>query len=166
MARRDRVVPKEELIEVVWPGLVVEDNNLQVQISALRKVLGRRRSPPCRDAATSSPSRAAAAPASRRAPPRGRRRRRRDPRRAEQRRRRARSRLLVADDNKVNRLLLCRSLELMGHTVASADNGRAALEKLRGERFDLLLLDLEMPEMDGFACSSSAPAIRPCARCR
>ena len=40
VARRDRVVPKEELIEVVWPGLVVEDNNLQVQISALRKVLG------------------------------------------------------------------------------------------------------------------------------
>ena len=40
VARRDRVVPKEELIDVVWPGLVVEDNNLQVQISALRKVLG------------------------------------------------------------------------------------------------------------------------------
>ncbi len=40
VTRRDRVVPKEELIEVVWPGLVVEDNNLQVQISALRKVLG------------------------------------------------------------------------------------------------------------------------------
>ncbi|MGZ5732760.1 MAG: winged helix-turn-helix domain-containing protein, partial [Caldimonas sp.] len=40
VARRDRVVPKDELIDVVWPGLVVEDNNLQVQISALRKVLG------------------------------------------------------------------------------------------------------------------------------
>ena len=38
--RRDRVVPKDELIEVVWPGLIVEENNLQVQISALRKVLG------------------------------------------------------------------------------------------------------------------------------
>jgi len=61
------------------------------------------------------------------------------------------SRLLVADDNKVNRLLLCRSLELMGHDVASVDNGRSALERLRSERFDLLLLDLEMPEMDGFS---------------
>ena len=61
------------------------------------------------------------------------------------------SRLLVADDNKVNRLLLCRSLQLMGHTVASADDGRAALAALRGGGVDLLLLDLEMPELDGFA---------------
>ncbi|MCB2019703.1 MAG: response regulator [Burkholderiaceae bacterium] len=60
------------------------------------------------------------------------------------------ARLLVADDNKVNRLLLTRSLELQGHRVASAENGRIALEMLRGESFDLLLLDMEMPEMDGF----------------
>ena len=60
------------------------------------------------------------------------------------------ARLLVADDNKVNRLLLTRSLELQGHNVASADNGRVALERLRAESFDLLLLDMEMPEMDGF----------------
>jgi len=38
--RRDRMVAKNELIDLVWPGLVVEENNLQVQISALRKVLG------------------------------------------------------------------------------------------------------------------------------
>ena len=61
------------------------------------------------------------------------------------------ARLLVADDNKVNRLLLGRTLELQGHRVQSADNGRRALEMLRAERFDLLLLDLEMPELDGFA---------------
>jgi adenylate cyclase len=61
------------------------------------------------------------------------------------------ARLLVADDNKVNRLLLTRSLELQGHRVASAENGRVALEMLRRESFDLLLLDMEMPEMDGFA---------------
>ncbi len=60
------------------------------------------------------------------------------------------ARLLVADDNKVNRLLLGRTLELQGHQVSSADNGRRALEMLRSERFDLLLLDLEMPEVDGF----------------
>jgi adenylate cyclase len=60
-------------------------------------------------------------------------------------------RLLVADDNKVNRLLLTRTLELQGHSVATAQNGRVALEMLRGEPFDLLLLDMEMPEMDGFA---------------
>jgi adenylate cyclase len=60
-------------------------------------------------------------------------------------------RLLIADDNKVNRLLLSRSVELLGHRVALAENGRIALEKLRSESFDLLLLDIEMPELDGFA---------------
>ncbi len=60
------------------------------------------------------------------------------------------ARLLVVDDNKVNRLLLARSLEQQGHRVASAENGRLALERLRHERVDLVLLDIEMPEMDGF----------------
>ena len=60
------------------------------------------------------------------------------------------ARLLVADDNKVNRLLLGRSLEQLGHRVAMAENGRIALEMLRRESFDLLLLDMEMPEMSGF----------------
>ena len=44
------------------------------------------------------------------------------------------ARLLVVDDNKVNRLLLTRSLELQGHSVAAADNGRVALEMLRKAR--------------------------------
>ena len=61
------------------------------------------------------------------------------------------ARLLIVDDNKVNRLLLSRSVELQGHRVALAENGRVALEKLRSEPFDLLLLDIEMPELDGFA---------------
>jgi predicted ATPase/DNA-binding winged helix-turn-helix (wHTH) protein len=40
IARRDRVVEKDELLDLVWPGLVVEENNLQVQVNALRKLLG------------------------------------------------------------------------------------------------------------------------------
>ena len=40
LERRDRLVTKDELLELVWPGLVVEENNLQVQVSALRKLLG------------------------------------------------------------------------------------------------------------------------------
>ena len=44
------------------------------------------------------------------------------------------ARLLVADDNKVNRLLLGRTLELHGHQVASADNGRRALDGQRRQR--------------------------------
>ena len=58
---------------------------------------------------------------------------------------------MIVDDNKVNRLLLSRSVEMQGHSVALAENGRVALEMLRREPFDLLLLDIEMPEMDGFA---------------
>jgi len=60
------------------------------------------------------------------------------------------ARLLVADDNKVNRLLLARSLELQGHHVTLVENGRLALDRLASEPFDLLLLDIEMPELDGF----------------
>jgi adenylate cyclase len=59
-------------------------------------------------------------------------------------------RLLVVDDNKVNRLLLGRGLEQQGHHVAFAENGRQALEMLKQNEFDLLLLDIEMPEMDGY----------------
>jgi class 3 adenylate cyclase len=59
--------------------------------------------------------------------------------------------LLVADDNRVNRLLLGRALEQLGHTVVFAENGREALEILRQQRtVDLVLLDIEMPEMDGY----------------
>ncbi|HTS21963.1 MAG TPA: adenylate/guanylate cyclase domain-containing protein [Casimicrobiaceae bacterium] len=60
------------------------------------------------------------------------------------------ARLLVVDDNKVNRLLLTRNLELMGLKVTSAENGRVGLDMLRRDSFDLMLLDIEMPEMDGF----------------
>ena len=58
--------------------------------------------------------------------------------------------LLVVDDNRVNRLLLGRSLEQLGHTVTFAENGREALESLRKHRVDLVLLDIEMPERDGY----------------
>jgi class 3 adenylate cyclase len=60
------------------------------------------------------------------------------------------ARILVADDNKVNRLLLSRNIELMGHKVTLAENGRVALQLLKRDSFDLMLLDIEMPEMDGF----------------
>jgi len=58
--------------------------------------------------------------------------------------------LLVVDDNKVNRLLLGRGLEQQGHSVSFAENGRQALEMLRTKPFDLVLLDIQMPEMDGY----------------
>src|SRR5437867_157122 len=58
--------------------------------------------------------------------------------------------LLVVDDNRVNRLLLGRALENLGHTVTFAENGREALERLRQRAVDLVLLDIEMPEMNGY----------------
>src|SRR5689334_7207479 len=58
--------------------------------------------------------------------------------------------LLVADDNRVNRLLVGRTLEQLGHRVGFAENGRQALEVLRQQPADLVLLDIEMPEMNGY----------------
>lgn len=62
----------------------------------------------------------------------------------------AQGQLLIVDDNKVNRLLLSRNVELLGHKATVAENGRVAMEMLSSQPFDLLLLDIEMPEMDGF----------------
>lgn len=58
--------------------------------------------------------------------------------------------ILVVDDNRVNRLLLGRGLEQQGHSVVFAENGREALDLVRGRDFDLMLLDVLMPELDGY----------------
>lgn len=60
------------------------------------------------------------------------------------------ARLLLVEDNKVNRLLLARTLQLLGHKVDTAENGVQALAAMRQQTFDLVLLDITMPEMDGF----------------
>jgi adenylate cyclase len=58
--------------------------------------------------------------------------------------------ILIADDNRVNQLLLGRGLEQQGHTVVFAEHGREALDLLRRQSFDLMLLDVLMPELDGY----------------
>jgi CheY-like chemotaxis protein len=58
--------------------------------------------------------------------------------------------ILIADDNRVNRLLLARGLEQQGHAVVFAEDGREALDLLRTDTFDLILLDVLMPELDGY----------------
>jgi len=58
--------------------------------------------------------------------------------------------LLVVDDNATNRDMLSRRLEREGYTVAEAENGRRALEMIAADKFDLVLLDILMPEMDGY----------------
>jgi adenylate cyclase len=57
--------------------------------------------------------------------------------------------VLVVDDDRVNRLLLTRSLEREGHRVSSAENGRTALRLLHEDPPDVVLLDIVMPELDG-----------------
>src|SRR5215471_630276 len=63
--------------------------------------------------------------------------------------------ILVAEDNLVNQKLAVRILEKAGHRVSVANSGKEALEKLSEEPFDLVLMDLQMPEMDGFAATAA-----------
>ena len=60
------------------------------------------------------------------------------------------TRILVVDDNEMNRDMLSRRLEKQGHAVDIAVDGRHALEKMRSAAYDLVLLDIMMPEMDGY----------------
>jgi PAS domain S-box-containing protein len=64
-------------------------------------------------------------------------------------------RLLLAEDNVVNQLLATRLLEKQGHKVVTVGNGRALLERLEKETFDLVLMDIQMPEMDGFEATAA-----------
>ena len=57
--------------------------------------------------------------------------------------------ILLVDDEEPNRLLLSKRLEQEGYVVTGAENGRQALELMKMQRFDLVLLDMYMPEMDG-----------------
>jgi CheY-like chemotaxis protein/class 3 adenylate cyclase/predicted metal-dependent HD superfamily phosphohydrolase len=59
-------------------------------------------------------------------------------------------RMLVVDDNRINRMVLQRALTQQGYDVTTTENGRQALERLRAEPFDVVLLDILMPEMDGY----------------
>lgn len=64
--------------------------------------------------------------------------------------REGRGHILVVDDHRTTRLKLSLGLQQQGHTVGEAENGRLALERLRAEAFDLVLLDILMPELDGY----------------
>jgi putative two-component system response regulator len=58
--------------------------------------------------------------------------------------------VLVVDDNENNRELLTRRLKARGHSIVTVENGKQALEIVRQQTFDLMLLDIMMPEMNGF----------------
>jgi signal transduction histidine kinase/CheY-like chemotaxis protein len=63
--------------------------------------------------------------------------------------------ILLAEDNIVNQRVAVGLLTRRGHTVKVAGNGRQALEMLAGERFDLVLMDVQMPEMGGLEATSA-----------
>ncbi|MCF7730748.1 MAG: response regulator [Akkermansiaceae bacterium] len=69
--------------------------------------------------------------------------------------------ILIADDDSANREMLARRLRRLGHTVSMAENGRQAVEMIRSQSFDLLLLDIVMPEMDGYEVLKYLQANRP-----
>jgi two-component system sensor histidine kinase/response regulator len=62
-------------------------------------------------------------------------------------------RILLAEDNEVNRRVARRILEKEGHTVISAEDGRGALTALNSQIFDLVLMDVQMPELDGLGAT-------------
>jgi len=62
----------------------------------------------------------------------------------------ARGSLLVVDDNEISRDLMRRQLERQGHIVTTAESGQQALDILQGRTFDLILLDIMMPDMSGY----------------
>ena len=63
--------------------------------------------------------------------------------------------MLLAEDNAVNQMLAVRLLEKRGYTVTVAANGRDALAAFEKESFDVILMDIQMPEMDGFEATAA-----------
>ncbi len=67
-------------------------------------------------------------------------------------------RVLLTEDNVVNQKLAVRLLEKRGHSVIVANNGKEALEALHRNEFDVVLMDVQMPEMDGFEATAAIRA--------
>ena len=71
------------------------------------------------------------------------------------------TRILLAEDDESMREYLSRALERSGYAVVAVDRGTAALPLLEAERFDLLLTDIVMPEMDGIELAQKAALLAP-----
>jgi len=65
------------------------------------------------------------------------------------------TRILLVEDNEVNRTVAVRMLERLGYAVETAENGQDALAAHDRRAFDAILMDCQMPEMDGFECASA-----------
>jgi two-component system, sensor histidine kinase and response regulator len=63
--------------------------------------------------------------------------------------------ILLAEDNRVNQAVAIRTIEKLGHSVVLANNGKEALALLAKQPFDLVLMDIQMPEMDGLTATKA-----------
>lgn len=70
-------------------------------------------------------------------------------------------RILLAEDDEAMRQYLARALEKSGYEVVSVDRGTAAVPLIESDRFDLLLTDIVMPEMDGIELAQHAASVAP-----
>jgi DNA-binding NtrC family response regulator len=70
-------------------------------------------------------------------------------------------RILVVDDSKESREVCQRVLRKEGYEVQGVDNGKKALDELKATRFDLIITDLKMPEVDGISLLKKAKEIYP-----
>src|SRR5664279_3087341 len=61
--------------------------------------------------------------------------------------------ILIAEDNLINQKLIAKIFQSMGYEVDVADNGVIALEHLEKKNYELVTLDIQMPEMDGITCA-------------
>jgi len=68
---------------------------------------------------------------------------------------RRRLQVLLAEDNAINRTLVVRLLSKRGHSVVVASNGKQAVSALETQTFDVVLMDIQMPEMDGFEATAA-----------
>jgi two-component system sensor histidine kinase/response regulator len=67
--------------------------------------------------------------------------------------------VLLAEDVAANQMLVVRTLEKRGHLVEVAKNGREAVERVQSMKFDVILMDVQMPEMDGFQATAAVRAM-------
>ena len=63
--------------------------------------------------------------------------------------------ILLVEDNPINQKVAQRLLEKAGHSVTLAGNGREAVDHVTNKEFDLVLMDVQMPEMDGFEATAA-----------
>src|SRR2546428_12736082 len=64
-------------------------------------------------------------------------------------------RVLLAEDNEINQQVAVEFLQMRGHQVRIANNGKEVLQALATDRFDIILMDVQMPQMDGFQATAA-----------